>query len=309
MEQHNISIPTKQGVPQGSILGPILFIIYTNDLLPNITSDGACCYADDISFLIRGTSMESIQVRAQHTLEETAQWFECNKLKLNESKTQQITFTTKSYSQQESVKFLGLYMDNKLNWNVHISELASRLPSSIFCIRRLKKCCTHQSAKLTYFAYFHSLISYGIIFWGLSSGASRIFVMQKRAIRALCMLNFRESCRESFKTERILTLPCIYILTCLKYVYLNQNKFVRIYEKHQHDTRQKENLETAYHRLKVTQLYADYWGPKLYNKLPSDIKTLNFRKFVFEVKEILIKNCFYSIEEYLSYDFNNTESL
>ena len=91
------------GVPQGSILGPLLFIIYINDLVPSITSDAVCLFADDSSIVNYGKTIEEVSQKTRASIEEARKWFSCNKLKLNDNKTQVVTFSVSSSAEKAGV--------------------------------------------------------------------------------------------------------------------------------------------------------------------------------------------------------------
>ena len=84
----------------------------------------------------------------------------------------------------QTINFLGLTVDYKLSWSPHIARICSKLRSACYILRILKPTLTTQNLKTIYFAYFHSILSYGIIFWGNSTG-NEIFKLQKRAIRIM----------------------------------------------------------------------------------------------------------------------------
>jgi len=122
----------------------------------------------------------------------------------------------------------------------------------------------------------------------------------KKAIRSLCNLDYRESCRDSFKKEKILTLSSVYIYACLQYVHQNMDRYTRNSAHHTYPTRSAEDLQVPYHRLHVSQQGVDYWGTKLYNKLPIDVRRLEGSAFSTWVKGYLTQGCFYSVEEYMA---------
>lgn len=301
MEEISTTKIVKHGVPQGSILGPILFIIYINDFIENIPAYGTCVYADDTSFLVNTNTFEQLEGAITNILSKAKAWMSSNQLLLNESKTQTMPFF--QINEKKNIKFLGIYLDNKLNWNVHIEEISKKLSSVIHCIRSLNIHANKEAAKSCYYAYFYSYISYGIIFWGTSSEAITLFLLQKKAIRALCNLKQMDSCKNYFIKEKLLTLPCLYILNCLKYVHQNAYQLQLCSDLHSYNTRQKDLISISRHRLKVTQQGVDYWGIKLYNTLPTIMKQQNYAKFQRSVKNILLANAFYSVQDFLNYEF------
>lgn len=297
-EKWSKPLPTRCGVPQGSILGPLLFIIYVNDLPINMRVDGQCLYADDTSFCIKEETEDTLKPKMRKILEDANEWFTANKLKLNGDKTQELFISSKP-TNVTSVKFLGFYLNSKASWKDHIQETCKNLASALFSIRRIKNISTPQAARVTYFANFHSKATYGILLWGTSSDADKIFVLQKKAIRILCQMNYRESCRPAFKQQQILTIPSAYILSCLRYVHNHLHEFIKNGSYHEHNTRHADALSTPYHRLKVSQHSIDHWGPKLYNKLQDPMKRLAPALFEKKVKDALLEMSYYSIQEFL----------
>jgi hypothetical protein len=102
-------------------------------------------------------------------------------------------------------KFLGLIIDNKLSWKNHVDYLATKL-STCFIMRVIRPLMSLNTLKMIYFSYVHSIMTYGIIFWGNSPHSIKAFRIQKKVIRIIMGLKMRYSCRESFKEMKILPL-------------------------------------------------------------------------------------------------------
>jgi hypothetical protein len=117
-----------------------------------------------------------------------------------------IGFEDKHILNSNTITFLGLTIDNLLTWQSHIDKLTSKMNSATYILRMLKPLLTIQNLRAVYFSYVHSIISYGLIFWGSSSHSKIIFKLQKRIIRILTNSNCRSSCRDLFKTLNILPL-------------------------------------------------------------------------------------------------------
>jgi hypothetical protein len=140
----------KYGVPQGSILGPLLFLSYINDLPSALSTDNKLLlYVDDISILVSGTNIHDIQVRSKLMLNSLSQWFKCNDLSLNLKKTKMLKFDTinrdnmpihlkfndELLQKEIHIKFLGIETDKSLNWKTQVKSLLSTLGKACYAIR------------------------------------------------------------------------------------------------------------------------------------------------------------------------------
>lgn len=303
------------GVPQGSVLGPLLFLLFVNDL-PSIDElNNLVMFADDNSYLCCGNSIEEVINKARVMLNKFVTWFNSNMLVLNKNKTVFINFTPrtkamnksyliqndgKSIEQVTDTKFLGIFVDNDLSWEAHINNLCTKLSSVCFALYRLSQVSTVNVMLSYYYAGMYSRIRYGILFWGCSHHIPRIFRFQKKAVRTIAGVSKYTTCRNIFKELNLLTVPCIYILEVLLFVKQNVDKFVTNNKYHDYDTRKGADLCVPNHNLSIYENNPTYLGIKLFNKLPDNIKILNnIRKFKNSVKHFLITNCFYSINEYL----------
>ena len=155
---------------------------------------------------------------------------------------------------------------------------------------------------MVYFAYFHSVMRYGIIFWGNSSHREKIFRLQKQAIRIICGKKKRESCKPLFEKLKVLTLTGEYIYSVMCYVVDNIDKFQTNFSVHGRTTRNMNELHRPTNSLKLFQKGAYYSAIQIYNKLPNNIKLLCIQRkskpFKTSVKEFLITHTFYNLEEY-----------
>lgn len=303
------------GVPQGSILGPLLFLIFVNDL-PNLDPENnIVMFADDNTYLCSDKSKLEVLDKLQDMVTRFIKWFHSNRLHLNVTKTVFINFTPRkssiyesflikadhtSLSQVPSTKFLGLHIDNDLSWKSHVDYLSSKLSSLCFALYRLRE-VTQRSICLTF--YHSNLLSrlrYGIIFWGISPHASRLFKLQKRAVRNIVGATRIQSCKPIFKKLNLLPLPCIYIYEVLVYVKNNLTEFTSNNDLHSHDTRNKMNLVIPDHTLSLYEKGPQFVGIKCFNKLPDDLKSINnIRAFKKNLFVYLRDNMFYSVAEFL----------
>lgn len=150
-----------------------------------------------------------------------------------------------------------------------------------------------------YYALAYPYISQNIPLWGKSSDVLRVFVLQKRLIRLIYKLNFRESCRDTFVSKRILTVPCVYIYKCLIHVKCNLHEFHKLAGNHGYSTRYGNLLPIPRHRTSTFKESLYYNEIIMYNSLPESIKSLNFSRYKKEVKDLLLSNGYYSVHEFL----------
>jgi len=139
--------------------------------------------------------------------------------------------------------FLGLTLDRTLSRKTHIDHLSSKLNTACYIIRYLKSAISTKNLRTIYFSYVHSIIAYGIIFWGNLYHSKNIFKLQKRAIRIIMNVDNSVSCHELFKKLNILPLHSQYILSLLLlFVVKNIEEFMSNFEVHFFNTRHKSDL-------------------------------------------------------------------
>jgi hypothetical protein len=120
-----------------------------------------------------------------------------------------IKYVDKVLTEVTNFKFLGLYIDNNLNWRWHIQRILPKLSAACYTIKKLSHVLNTDVLKTVYFANFHSMVEYGIIFWGNSSNIGHVFLLQKKVIRIMVGASSRCSCRNLFRKLDTLTLPCL----------------------------------------------------------------------------------------------------
>ena len=142
------------------------------------------------------------------------------------------------------------------------------------------------SIKETYYSYAHSIMSYGLIFWGNSTHSDDIFRIQKRIIRIITNSNRNASCREIFKKLNILPLQSQYIYSILLFIIKNKDQFPLNSNTHTINTRHKNNIHVPPANLTVYQKGVYYSGVKIFNHLPTTIQNIsdNKRKFLTALK-------------------------
>lgn len=297
--------PVLHGVPQGSVLGPLLFIIDINDLYFDV-SGKVKMFADDSTLFSCATDPLSSQLAVENLMTVAAHWFEINKFSLNESKTQKITLTlSKSTPVNDSVKLLGFTLDPVLQWGPHVDEICRRLSRVLYLLRRLADSLTSHYLRQVYFAFFHSLMSYGIRVWGHSTSAQRILLLQKRAVRLVSGAGWLDHCRPLFIDCKILTVRSLYVYECVLAVKRREDELVLNKNVSNHCTRSNNNVFMPRVRLTKSLSCFPVTGIKYFNRLPLEIRTLPNSKFASVVKNWLLANPIYDLSEYFNLDHND----
>uniref|UniRef100_A0A1B6HDX7 Reverse transcriptase domain-containing protein n=1 Tax=Homalodisca liturata TaxID=320908 RepID=A0A1B6HDX7_9HEMI len=301
-----------RGVPQGSVLGPVLFILYTNDF-PQYMEDfsSTLMYADDTVLLLGKTNQEELEIAAYTAVNMAVQYCHGNDLVVNETKTKQLFFgrhkdTVGGLPELEEIstsKYLGVTIDDSLTWTHHIDNLCKRLSAGLYVIRRMKHISDLRTAKTAYYALYESHLRYGIAVWGGTTlgNLQRVLIHQKRAIRILASLRTRESCRQAFQELKILTVVNLYILEAVTYVHLKSpDEVMTGAQQHDYNTRHAANYHLPAHRLASTEKKPTYVGAKLWHALPLELKRRDRLQFGHKLKLWLQDHPFYTINEFLN---------
>lgn len=296
------------GIPQGSVLGPFLYILYTNDLCGVIEmGNDLISFADDTTSLASGVSLEIVNLKKVEMNKKIINWFSENKLSVNESKCNTMILGLRDIPvpNPRSVIFLGVKIDPQLKWTEHTQYIEKKINSNIYLLRCLSASVSPNVLRTAYFGCIHSIISYAILAWGHSAAAGDIFKSQRRAIRVLADLDYQANCRSSFIDIKVLTLPCIFILQCLIYAHNNIDSFKLINSIHDYGTRNNTNIYTSYNRLNCCQNSLRFWCIKFYNMISLHLKQKKTPVFKKIIKNYLIKKAFYSVSEFMACDVKN----
>lgn len=304
------------GVPQGSILGPLLFLIFINDLPHNVSNSNITLYADDTSQLFKADHTGDISKSISIGVNEINEWCRQNGLVLNINKTVLLNFHTiqnlpdcsfyillngKSIKTVSNTKLLGLNISDTLSWDVHVNTLCSKLNSICYLLKKCRSIVNNNILINIYYAYFQSVCAYGIIFWGDSPSFQRAFIIQKRAIRIITKSTVSTSCRSLFKQLKILTVPSLFIYECIVFVAQHKELFIMSSDVHNCNTRSKTQLRLPPHRLSLYSKNMYCNCIRFYNKLPSNLKNENnISKLKKKLKSFFIENIFYNINEFMA---------
>ena len=288
------------GVPQGSVLGPLLFLIYLNDFSRMFDPGDALLYADDTTLISAGASTDvAVHARAGK-MRAAKQWYDANGLSLNDDKTVHLTYTLRrNPDPRRSVSFLGVSVDTELTWHTHCELLCRRLSSSAFALRRLSGSVSANVVRVAYFAMFQSRLTYGLLSWGHASACERVFAVQRRVIRMLDGIDYRDDCRQSFIKLNLLTLPSLYILECTRFMQKSGGCFSLQRSIHGHNTRGCADIRIDSIRLTRSRNATNYYAIKIYNAMDVQLRDLPAKALLKSLTDYLMRKAFYSIEEFL----------
>lgn len=299
--------PINRGVPQGSVMGPILFIIFTNDL-PQQLGD-ACIplmYADDTTLVFSEKTAESLEITSYVSLNMAYQYCHNNDLSVNTTKTSQIAFGRKSHEvpqipeveMHDEAKFLGITLDKNLTWTPHVDKLCKKLSSSIYAIKQIKNATDDNTSRVAYFALFESHMRYGLIAWGGTSTTNlqRVLKQQKKAVRILADLQRLDSCREAFRTLKVLTIVALYIQEVV--IHAVRHSFTKRGDLHHYNLRNTTQYNLPQHHLTQFERKPSFMGMRLHNLLPPDLRSKNEKDLGPALHKWLTERPFYTIEEF-----------
>ena len=217
------------GVPQGSVLGPLLFLIYINDMNKALKNCITHHFADDTNLLCSKRNLKELRKTMNEELSLLFEWLCANRLSLNVSKTEFIVFrpnrktinqtftlklNQKTIRESTKIKYLGVLLDNKLSWSLHITELCKKISRAIGMLFKMKSLCPTATLKSIYYSLFHSHLSYGISVWGTAktSLSHKIFLLQKRAVRVIAKADFLAHTDPIFQELNILKCSDQYLV-------------------------------------------------------------------------------------------------
>jgi hypothetical protein len=193
---------------------------------PVLFTNSPVIYADDMSTLVTAKDLKDLQIKVSSTLNYVSNWFSSNGLSFNMEKTniikfysnhfhnnlQQSAFKINTIKEVTNTKFFGLILHNNINWKHHVAKILPRLSRECYAVRAMYPFNSINTLKIIYFAYFHSIINYGIIFWKNFTESKKVFFAQKEIIRIMTGSSPKTSCKPLFQSLVILTVCPIYFI-------------------------------------------------------------------------------------------------
>ena len=306
------TLPIKCGLPQGSILGPLLFICSMNDI-GNISDFlYTILYADDTSVLLNGKDYAHLIGLLNTELEKVSIWLKANKLSLNVKKTYYVVFPrsrikTDAHAfitmdkvclqRTDSFKYLGVIIDHKLNWTQHIAYVKNKISKGIGIMYRTRSCLTKRSLKNLYYSYIYPYLIYCIEIWGISpqTHLNPLLLMQKKIVRIMTFSSYYAHTAPIFRDLEILTIDQLIVhrigTVMYKFNYgLLPDVLNTMYRKnceiHSYNTRSKNMFRISSGTQTFSNISARIWNSLMVN-LDIDVSLIKFKE---SLKQYLLNN-------------------
>ena len=284
------------GVPQGSILGPTLFIMYINDICNVSDVLRFILYADDTNLFSAGDNIRSVCNVITQELKKINVWFTVNKLTLNISKTNFIIFGPKNIQEEATIKindvviervfhtkFLGVEIDHKFCWKEHIKKVQSKVAKNVAILYKLKYLLESNTLLVMYNTLILPYLMYCCEIWGntYKSRLSNIMLLQKKAIRVVAKVNYFCKSKPLFCSLKLLNVYDLVELRTILMIYnAYHNKLPTNVQKyfsfgmdvHSYNTRQAHNFSVIYRRTTIKSMCLTCVGVKLWNSMNKDMK-------------------------------------
>ena len=266
------------GVPQGSILGPILFLLYINDLAFVSKKIFSLFFADDSNLFLSGKNPNELINTMNDELVNIIKWLEVNKLSLNIKKTHYIIFRKPKsklkldnklfikdtiIDSTKSTKFLGVIIDQNLSFGEHLTYIKGKVSRGIGIVNRGKRLLNNSTLRTLYMSFLQPYLTYCITVWGktFKTLLDPLVKLQKRAIRTICNVNYLTPSAPLFKELNVFNFRELYIYNVQLFCYKHNNHllpdifrhfFTFNNSTHTHLTRHRHNFRVPLSRTNIT---------------------------------------------------------
>ena len=301
------------GVPQGSVLGPLLFLLYINDMTKTSKILEFHLFADDTNLFLSDKSIIALESKLNNELNLISTWLRANKLSLNIDKTNYVVFhspqrklhynmnisiSNKQIENENQVKYLGLFIDCHLSWKPHVHELAKKISRGIGLLSKIKRYVNLNILRQLYHCLVYPFLTYALTVWGNTyiTTLKPLIILQKRAVRIIMFSKPDAHSAPLFKQLGILNLKDLVSFHNLLFVYQYHydmlpesfnGYFCKVASRHNYNTRfaSKQSYCIGAPRTNYGKFNVRFCAVKQWNILDEETKLLPLNSFKKQVKE------------------------
>lgn len=294
------------GVPQGSVLGPLLFLLYINDFQNCSNLTDFHLFADDTNLFYADESISNLEITVNNELKKINTWFCANRLSLNVDKSNYVIFhppqkkfqtiflhvNSITLKREKSVKYLGVFLDEHLSWKSHTTQVSKKISRGIGILSKIRYFVHENILIQLYYSLVYPFLIYGLLTWGntYENSIKSVIILQKKAIRIMNFSDYNSHTSGLFKKLGLLKFKDIVFLQNALFMYkfhhqalphVFDNFFTPVSGIHKYSTRLADdetyyvnNIRTNYGKFNVR-----FFGAKTWNSVPREYKSLGYSMF------------------------------
>uniref|UniRef100_A0A3Q3KL62 Reverse transcriptase domain-containing protein n=1 Tax=Monopterus albus TaxID=43700 RepID=A0A3Q3KL62_MONAL len=295
------------GVPQGSVLGPKLFILYINDICKVSETVKMVLFADDTTIWASDENLQQLSVRVSEEFGKIKKWCDNNLLSLNLEKTKYMVFGNRrphnelqlriggaNIERVYEIKFLGVMVDDRLSWKSHIRHVRNKMAKNISILARVRHMLDVKALRILYCSLILPYLEYGVENWGNTyrSSLQPLYILQKRAIRVVHKMGYRDHTNVVFIRSKLLKFFDLVEYKTAVFMYKARNNLLpggiqKLFGEREGGYNLRGHLNLKVHAIRTTKkrFCISISGVKLWNNLTVDMKnSTRIKEFKYKYK-------------------------